>query len=329
VSSSRQHKLTDSYQLKLSRRERDRRASRFTKAFLNMKTEMLGRAWRSLVLLAMSVSPSLAVSGPVAFGSDASALLSYPVAVACDDDGRIFIADLHLPGLLCRDSKGTLSILFRGSTRIRTPLHSPRAVAIGRDGSWFVADSATCEVYRLRDGEPPIPLTAGAFEIPTGLAVSHEGDLFVTDLRLGTVSRVPCSGGAPVTIARVPSPRGLALEPEGNLIVVSMGPDALIRVSAGGVVRPIVTGRPFRFPCAVLRDEANSGFVVSDSYAATLWFVSSDGKVHRWVKGAPLVRPEGLARDCSGAVLVADPGARQVFRINSEHDLEPLIVDPN
>jgi glucose/arabinose dehydrogenase len=278
------------------------------------------RTWRTLAFLV------LGLLGVRALAADAPVRLRYPVALACGDDGRILVADLHLPGIARVEPSGAIEIVFRGSTRIQTPLHAPRAIANGRDHTLFVADPATGEIYKLSAGQAPVPLTAGAFEIPTGIAVAPDGDLFVTDLKLGTVARVPRSGGAVVTLARVPSPRGLAIDPNGDLIVVSAGPDALLRVAPDGTVRSIVTGRPFRFPCAVLIDEAHPGYVVSDSYAATLWAVSSQGEVRPWVQGAPLVRPEGLARDRSGAVLVADPGARQVFRIRSEREIEPLVA---
>jgi DNA-binding beta-propeller fold protein YncE len=308
--------------------EQDKGGSRHRHPRGLMKMDARQRDARLLVLAPALLVIAALFAGTIAFGADAPVRLRYPVAVACGGDGRLIVADLHLPGLLRREPSGALEVIFQGSPQNRTPLHAPRALAIGGDDTLFVADSATCEVYRLSPGRPLTALSAGGFEIPTGLAVSPAGDLFVADLRLGTVSRLPNMGGVPTVLARVPSPRGLALEANGDLVVVSMGPDALLRVTSDGAVSPVVTGRPFRFPCAVLLDEPNAGYVVSDSDTATLWAVTAQGKVRPWVKGPPLIRPEGLARDRSGAVLVADPAARQVFRIRSPREIEPLIAAP-
>jgi len=259
-----------------------------------------------------------------ALGADKPARLAYPVAVASDADGTFYVADLHLPGVLRRDPRGGVDVFYRGSSRNRSPLLGVRALAAGKEGALFAADSATGDVFRLRTGRPPEALTGGAFEVPTGLAVAPGGDIFVTDLRLGTLSRIPATGGSPVTVAKVRSPRGVVVTPAGDLIVLSMGPDQLLRVTAGGRVTEVVIGRPFRFPHAVALDRDGTGYLVCDGYAATVWAVSPDGKIRPRVRGAPLVRPEGLAHDTSDGLLVADPGARQVFRVNATGEIKPL-----
>src|SRR5262249_19869391 len=140
------------------------------------------------------------------------------------------------------------------------------------------------------------------------------GDLVATDLRLGIVARIPRGGGSPKTIARVKAPRGLAILPSGALIVLSMGPDQLVKVTHEGVVASIVAGKPFRFPIAVLLAPAGPGYLVSDGYAGTVWAVSESGEVRPRIERGKLVRPEGLARDDRGGLLIADPAARQIFR---------------
>jgi serine/threonine-protein kinase len=251
--------------------------------------------------------------------------------VAVDPTGALFIADPLLPGVFRRESGGALDVFARGGPRDRTPLRAVRALAAGRGGELFAGDPATGEVYRLRAGRPPEPLTGGALEIPSGLAVDPAGDLVVTDLRLGLVVRVPGGGGKPVTAARVPAPRGLAVTRAGDLVVLSAGPDALLRVAPDGRVSPLVTGRPFRFPVAVAvaPEGEGGGFLVSDAYGAAVWSVSTAGEVRVRVRGKPLVRPGGLAVEPSGALLVADPGAGQVFRVAPGAEaVEPLLPAP-
>jgi hypothetical protein len=275
----------------------------------------------ALALLALC---SLAADGP-------APRLAYPAAVAVDPAGVLYIADPLLPGVFRRGPGGALDVFARGGSRDRTPLRAVRALAVGQGGELFAGDTATGEVYRLRPGRPPEPLTGGALEIPSGLAVDPSGDLVVTDLRLGLVARVPRGGGKPVTVARVPAPRGVAVTRAGDIVVLSAGPDALLRVAPDGRVAPLVTGRPFRFPVAlaVAPEGEGGGFLVSDAYKAAVWSVAPTGEVRVRVRGKPLVRPGGLAVEPSGAWLVADPGAGQVFRAaRGAAEVEPLLTAP-
>lgn len=251
-----------------------------------------------------------------------------PSALAVAADGALIVADLHRPGLFRRPKDGPLGRFAEGGPKQRTPLHAVSALAVGRDGAVFAGDRATGEVYRVRPGAPPEPLTGGALEIPTGLAVDARGDLIACDLRLGTVVRIPAGGGPPVTLARVAAPRGVALGNSGGIVVLSMGPDQVVRVGPDGAVKAVVKGKPFAFPAALLWDGARARFLVSDSYAATVWSVDDTGAARPWLRGEPLVRPEGLALDPSGAVLVADPGASRVFRVTAPDRIEALALPP-
>lgn len=250
---------------------------------------------------------------------DAPPALGYPIALAATPDGTLYIADGNLRAVVKRDEKGALSILARSGAKDRTPLRALRALAAEPDGSILAADSATRDIYRVRAGEPPKPLTGGELEIPTGIAVEKDGSIIACDLRLGNVVRIAKEGGKPSEIARVPAPRGVALAPDGEIVVLCSGPNQVLRINAKGEVRTFVAGKPFKFPLAIATvSQGDSSFVVSDGDAATVWSVSDKGEVRALSKGAPLIRPEGLIVESSGALLVADPGANQIFRITPD-----------
>jgi sugar lactone lactonase YvrE len=251
-----------------------------------------------------------------------------PTALACAPDGTIDLADARLPGLFRRSPDGRLDLLFRAQARNRTPLRAVRALALGRDGDLFVADSATGDVYRLRPGASPSPLTDGALEVPTGLAVRSGGDLIVSDLKLAAIFRIPGQGGKPERLADVPAPRGVAVTHSGDVIVLSAGPDQLVRLGPDGSVRPLCKGALFRFPTAVLAARDGPELYVSDTYAATVWAVPAAGEPRPLARGRPLVRPAALALDPSGALLVADPGAGQIYRMPKDGPAEPLLKRP-
>ena len=234
----------------------------------------------------------------------------------------VFVGDSRAPGLFRCDDLGRCALIVPGSAKQRTPLYAVSALAVDRDGTVFAADRATGEVYRVEVGKPPVPLSGGAFEIPTGLAIDPSGRLVISDLRLGIVARLPRGGGRPETVARVPAPRGVAIGHEGNVFVLSMGPDQLVRLASDGTAAPLVGGKPFRFPLALARDDKHARWLVSDGYARTIWAVDDAGKVSPWAKGDPLVRPSGLSVDSSGALFVADPGAGRIFRITGPDQID-------
>ncbi len=248
-----------------------------------------------------------------------------PGAVAGSPESGLWIADARLHGIFKLSAGKPVEMAFKGGATNRSPLASPRALAIDSKGNLFAADTATSEVYRLQPGEPPVPLTHGAFEIPMGLAIGKNDVLYIADMRLSTIFRMPISGGKPEIVAKVPAPRGIMIDADASVIVVSAGPDQLVRVRGDGKVEPIVRGRPFSFPHAVVSAPDRGGFLVSDGYTATIWKVSAEGKTEAWFKGAPLVRPVGMTRDSAGAVIVADPGAGKVFRLKSPNDIKSLI----
>ena len=250
--------------------------------------------------------------------------LQYPLGVAAARDGTLVVADRLLPGLW-QVTAGRIDPLAVGSKRFRTPLNAVRAVAVAPDGTVYAGDSATREVYRIPTEGEPQPLTAGAIGIPVDIAIDSSGRLFVSDLETQRVWRIDPGKSEPVEVATLAAPRGLFVDGKDRLWVVAASGEApLVRVAVDGTVEPVVTTRAFSFPHDVVVDDAGVAYV-SDNYAHCIWRVSADGMPEKWVDGAPLVGPVGLAmRD--GNVLVAEPRARQVFEIDPSKNVVPVIT---
>ncbi|CAN5769632.1 hypothetical protein BH23PLA1_BH23PLA1_07580 [soil metagenome] len=250
-----------------------------------------------------------------------------PSALAVDAVGSVYVAGSQPSGIWKLDPSGTVEVVHLAEGPYGTPLRAIRALTIDEAGTLFAADSATGDVYRLRPEGPPEPLTAGALEVPTGLLVEPEGSILVCDQRLGRIVRLPNGGGVPEPIAEVAAPRGLARHPAGGIVVLSIREEALLHVKldASEPPRALVLGHPFGLPNAILDDPESGGFLVSDGYAATIWMVSPEGAIQARYQGKPMVRPSALARDQTGALLIADPGAGQVFRAEESGALKPLL----
>jgi len=248
--------------------------------------------------------------------------MQYPLDVAATDAGLLYVADRNLPGVW-KIENGELSQYFTGSKKFRTPLNAIRCVTIDGDGHLLAGDSSTREVYRFGDDNQPAALTDGGIGIPMGIAVTKSGELWVSDLELHRIWKVPGGGGKPEVLAEVPAPRGVCLGPDGRLLVVSHGKESqLVRVAADGKVEPVVEGRPFEFPHDVAVSADGTAYV-SDGYAKAIWKVPAGAKPEKWVSGDPFVNPVGLTMRGEN-LLVVDPRANAVFQIDASGKITPI-----
>lgn len=250
----------------------------------------------------------------------------YPLAVAPLADGSLVVADRVMPGLW-RIADGKAAVQALGSKKFRTPLNAVRAVAVAPDGTVWAGDPATRDLHRVAPDGTPTALTGGKIGIPIDIAIDSKGTLYVSDLETQRVWRIPAGTAEPVELAVLAAPRGLCVDGEDRLWVVAASGEApLVRVTADGVVEPVVKSRAFQFPHDVVVTSDGTAYV-SDNYAVAVWKVSADGTVTKWASGAPLAGPVGLSlRD--GKVLVADPKARMVFEIDASGTAVPLFKPP-
>lgn len=250
--------------------------------------------------------------------------LDYPLSLAVAADGTIYIGDLNMPGVR-RIAGGKLTTYFQASKKFRTPLNRVRCLAIDHQGKLLAADTSTRQVYRFNaDGQPEPLLTGLGIGIPMAMAVAPSGEIYVADLELHRVWKVPVAGGEATLHAEIVAPRGLFLDKEGYLWVVTHGKSAqLVRVSPDGKsVEPIVKDRIFEFQHNVVVDEEGNAYV-SDGYSQSIWKVPTGEAPIKWVTGDPLVNPVGLAWK-GKSLLVADPRAGTIFQIGVDKQISPV-----
>jgi sugar lactone lactonase YvrE len=253
-----------------------------------------------------------------------SAQMQYPLSVAATDSGAIFVADRNLPGVWKIES-GKLSRFFEGPKKYRTPLNAVRCLVMDRSGALIAGDTATREVYRFDPDGKPVPLTEGGIGMPMSVAVNSRGELLVADLELHRIWRVPAAGGKPEQLAEVQAPRGVAVDSEDNLWVVTHGQNHIVRVTPAGQVETAVHGRPFLFPHNIVLAADKTAYV-TDGYSKAVWKVPPGDKPQKWVAGAPLMNPVGLAWRKQN-LLVSDPHANAVFEIAPDGKLTKIAAE--
>jgi sugar lactone lactonase YvrE len=248
---------------------------------------------------------------------DADELL-YPLSVAAHPSGTLYLADRNLPGIWQLAGQ-QLTLYFKGSQQLRTPLHAVRCVAVDSEGRLLAGDSATRDIYRFNQQGQPQPLTDlgqgfGQIGVPMDIAIDAEGNLFVSDLEIHRIVKVPSEGGRVDQFASIPAPRGLFYDSRKRLWVISGR--RLIRLSPAGEAETVVDDGVFSFPHTVAVDEDDVAYVC-DGYTQTIWRISPGKQPESWVRGDPFVNPVGIDIH-EGKLLVVDPRAKAVFQIDAD-----------
>lgn len=248
--------------------------------------------------------------------------LRYPVDVAVDAKGAVFVAD-HEAHTLLRWANGTFEVVARGEGLPRTPLYGIRHIALGKDGAWVASDPATMKLYRigLSGSIEPIP-DDDRFVTPWGVAVEASGAILVVDRVTHRLRRIK-PGGEVEDVAEVKAPRVPFLDKKGNLFVLT--DDNVSRIEAGQA-KPLLENPPFEFPHdAVVHPDGS--IYVTDGYARAIWRIRPEHEVTSLVRGEPFESPQGLAVDGKGNLLVADAHAKRVFVVSTQGQVSPLSAE--
>lgn len=337
-------------------------------------TSLNGRTYRYVATVAAATAISNAARLAVYVATFAN-----PVALASDSSGTLFVADAQRNIIARVDTNGTATTLagtngragsadgVRGSAEF----NQPRGVALASDGSLYITDSGNGTVRKLtstgvvstlagspgnrgsRDGTG----TSALFSSPTGIAVSADGSVFVSDTLNHTIRRISSAGAVTTyageagqagaangqgTRARFRGPTGLAADAAGNLYVADtlnhlirkIAPDGTVSTVAGlegvtGINDGTTATALFNQPTGLAVDTSGV-LIVADSANATVRVIAPNGVVST-IAGLPGVSgfrdgtsvesslnlPKAVAVDRSSNVYVADEGNSALRKITS------------
>ena len=281
----------------------------------------------------------------------------FPGGVAVDASNNVYVADSSNHTIRKITPAGLVTTLAGlagapgsldgsgGSARF----NGPQSVAVDAGGNVYVADTTNCAIRQITPAGVVSTLagqlgvsgtndaataTAARFNLPYGVAVDTNGNVYVADTFNQAIRKIT-SGGAVTTLAglagtpgtndgagsaaRFSLPCGVAADGSGNVYVADYNNNTLRQVSPAGVVITLAglagnsgstngTGNGARFyqPRGVAVD-ANGNVYVADSYNSTIRKVTTPGGVVTTVVGTAAPVDGGSADGVGSAAQFRDP----------------------
>jgi sugar lactone lactonase YvrE len=264
-------------------------------------------------------------------GPATAAEMTFPVGLAKDANGNLFIADSSNNRVRKVDSSGNITTIagtgtagFSGDNgpAINAQLAGPFGVALDSQGNLYISDFANNRIRRV-DGSGTITTVAGngtggfagdggsailaELNVPQGIAVDTAGNLYIADLFNSRIRKVDGTGiittvagggtvgfagdGGPATSASLNEPTGVAVDRSGNLYIADTVNTRVRKVDSQGII-------------TTLAGSSVAGFA-GDNGPAT---------------NAELNFPEGVAVDVAGNVYIADAGNNRIREVLSGID---------
>jgi sugar lactone lactonase YvrE len=233
--------------------------------------------------------------------------LDEPKGIAVDSSDDVYVADSAACEIEKISANGSTRSVIAGSgscakevpgPALSSPLDYPQGVALGPDGSLFVADTDNCTVDEITPGGTlsvvaGIPGTCGPtvlgaatsspLDYPDGVTVDSAGNVYIADTENDQIDKVTPSGilsvavgdgeeGEPVakppTEIGLDEPEDVAIDASGDLYIADSGNRCVERVTPAGNVEvlggsPGHTGLPSPGPAQLSLMEYPSGVAVN------------------------------------------------------------------
>lgn len=215
-------------------------------------------------------NPVLVAGGPsnYGFGGDGgpatAALFSFPLGLAFDSAGNLYIADAQNRRVRKIDASGTINTIA-GNNLWRTPadgtnatsaaLFDPTNVVVDQAGNLYIAEQQGYRVFKVSAAgqvstiagngargitTTTVPATQSPLNGPTGVAVDAAGTVYFAD---SSIYRISTSGTLSTVVSAPPAVAGLTIDAAGNFYFTT-GSTVRKMDTTGNVTTIAGTGTP-------------------------------------------------------------------------------------
>jgi hypothetical protein len=258
-------------------------------------------------------------------GPATQAELEYPLGVAADSSGNVYIADSYNCVIRKVDSSGTISTFAGtphscgyggdGGPATSAYLYDPYGVAVDSSGNVYIADTNNCRIREVTVSNGEINTVAG------NGALGYSGD------------------GGPATSAEISYPSSLALDGSGNVYIADTYNDVVREFSVGGNIYTVAgngalgysgdggpaTSAELYYPYAIAVDSPGNIFI-ADTYNFRIREVTvSNGKINTVAGNGTYCQSGGAA--CGDGGLATSAELSYVYGVAADSSDDIFIAD--
>ncbi len=218
-------------------------------------------------------------------GAASSAKLNYPLGVACDAAGNVYISDdvfvrkVDRTGIIRTIAgNGEYGYTGDGGPATAAKLGTPGPMVVEGSGNVYMTDEDFCVIRKIDtagvistfagNGQCDFrgdggPATAASLDVPLGITVDASGNVYIADTYNHRVRKVSKSGvitsiagtgengfggdNGSALSAQLSYPSGLQFDSAGNLYVADWGNNRIRRIDASGLITTIAGTGEFGF----------------------------------------------------------------------------------
>ena len=157
------------------------------------------------------------------------------LGLAFDPAGNLYEGDNG--GRIYKTTAAGVSAQF--SSNLVTGINQPEALAVDASGALYVAGRGinSGSIVKLSADGTSVTVVASGMGDLRGMTFDALGNLFVSDIDVGTVFKITPEGTRTVFASNIAIPVGLDFDSAGHLFVAAAGADQVLRISPDGATR--------------------------------------------------------------------------------------------
>ncbi|WP_166647238.1 choice-of-anchor D domain-containing protein [Prosthecobacter fusiformis] len=233
-------------------------------------------------------------------GTGTSALFDAPKGLVTDSEGNIYVSDTQNHRIRKITEAGVVTTVagtgtagFINGPALSAQFDGPTGIAIGSDGTLYVADSNN---HRIRAISPAGEVTtysgtgegsftdglgtASRFFYPMGLAIDAAGILYVADRDNHRIRKVAQDGSVSTLaiLGASSAPTGVGVSHDGSVYVADAGDHAILKVTAAGLVTALANSG-VGTPTGIAVDDEAGKIYIADQASHVVLKMTLDGTV--------------------------------------------------